>query len=127
MIGTKLTETAKNKISKALRGNKNASGYKHTDAAKSKMIKFKDGHIPWNKGLTSKNSDGVKRISISRKNNLTIYKLQTPLNKIFEFKGKNMLQEYIRIINDNFENKRNSKINIRVLIKNKESKGYKLL
>jgi hypothetical protein len=51
-FGNHYSNDVREKISQSMLGNKRWLGKKHTQEAKEKMSKSKDGFVPWNKGKT---------------------------------------------------------------------------
>lgn len=109
--GREFSLTQRLNLSKSLKGNKNALGYKHTKEQREKSSKSHKGQIAWNKGLET---------GVSSKN----YILELPTGEKIKFEAKKYLRQYISILNSNLE--KSNKINLQKLIKNKENKNYKI-
>jgi len=64
--GKPLSEDTKKKLSKAMIGNRNFVGHKHSEETKKKMSIAKKGKIAWNKGIPS-SGESKRKISEAHK------------------------------------------------------------
>lgn len=100
-------------------------GKKYTIERCKNISESLKGKIPWNKGLTKETNDIVKKYAKNRKRKpYKKYNIISPEGKKFEFIGRKSLGDFFKCINAKLPRK--SRININLLIKNKELKNYKI-